>query len=223
MGVKEKNKTKRLQYSKEDVLHVLKEVKRGESIARVSRKYRIPESTLRAKKENKYSDKKPGPASMMSTEEEEEVVNWIFHCCKAGFPVTKSQLLISVQGICKNLKNTNPFTDDLPGGSWYESFLKRHPEISTKISENVCLNRAKVTEQSLRNWYSETSKYLSSENLLIIKPERVYNSDETGKNINENNIIYYIILKNDRITIETPKSKYFNLQEFLHMQSLLQY
>ena len=199
------------------MLHALKEVKRGESIAGVSRKYRIPESTLRAKKENKYADKKPGPASVLSTEEEEEVVNWIFHCCKAGFPVTKSQLLISVQGICKILKKTNPFTDDIPGRSWYESFLKRHPEISTRISENVCLNRAKVTEQSLRNWYSETSKYLSSENLLIIKPERVFNSDETGKNINENNNIYHIILKNDiiRITIETPKLKYFNLQEFL--------
>ena len=30
VGLKEKNKTKRLQYWKEDVLHVLKEVKRGE-------------------------------------------------------------------------------------------------------------------------------------------------------------------------------------------------
>ena len=175
------------------MLHALREVKRGESIARLSRKHRIPESTLRAKKENKYADKKPGPASVLSTEEEEDIVNWIFHCCKAGFPVTKSQLLISVQGICKNLKKTNPFTDDILGRSWYESFLKRHLEISTRISENVCLNRAKVTEQSLRNWYSEISKYLSSKNLLIIKRKRIFNNDETGKNINENNNIYYIL------------------------------
>ena len=96
VGLKEKNKTKRLQYWKEDVLHVLKEVKRGEWIAGVSRKYRIPELTLRAKKESEYADKKPGPAPVLSTEEEEEVVNWIFHCYKAGFPVTKSQLLITL-------------------------------------------------------------------------------------------------------------------------------
>ena len=166
------------------------------------------------KKAYKYADKKPGPASVLTLEEEEEVINWIIYWCKAGFPATKSQLLVSVQGICKYLKK-NSFTDDKLRRSWYEWFLKRHPEISTRTLENVCLNRVKVTEQNWRNWYSETSEYLSSDNLLIIEPERVFNSDETGKNINKHNNIYNIILKNDIITIATPKLKYFNLQEFL--------
>ena len=160
----------RLQYSKEDVSRALQEVMKGQSYAAASRKYKIPESTLRAKQCNRYPER-----TALGIEKEEELVNWIFRCYKAGFPVTKHQLLLSVQVMCKNSTKKNPFTDGIPGRNWYEGFLRRHPEISTKVAENICLNRAKV-------WYSETFAYLSTEHLLNIEPERVFNTVETGKN-----------------------------------------
>ena len=92
---------------------------------------------------NKYADKKPEPALVLTIAEEKELVNWIFHCYNSFAKIQ----FTSVQGICKYLKKLNPFTDNILGRSWYESFLKRHLEISTRISKNVHLNRAEVTEQ----------------------------------------------------------------------------
>lgn len=174
-------KKKRLGYPKENVALALQDIRTGKTIAECSRMYNIPESTLRAKKLGIYADKKPGPSSVLSEEEEKQLVDWIFECCKKGFPVTKPQLLESVKIICKNLKKKNPFRDNMPGRSWYEAFLKRNPEISERISENVSLNRAKVSEQSLRNWFEEVSEYLIDQDLITIEPNRIFNCDETGK------------------------------------------
>lgn len=69
------------------------------------------------------------------------------------------------------MKKKNPFRDNKPGRSWYEAFLKRNPEISERISENVTLNRAKVSEQSLRSWFKEVSEYLIDQDLITIEPE----------------------------------------------------
>lgn len=152
-----KKKRVRMCYSKENVVLALKEVRQGISIAEASRKYHVPESTIRAKKLRLYADKKPGPATVLSEKEEKDLVDWIFYCCKRGFSVSKHQLLESVRVICVETKKKNPFTNNKPGRWWYNGFLKRHPEISTRVSENVCLNRAKVTEKSLRNWFKEIS------------------------------------------------------------------
>ena len=114
-------------------------------------------------------------------------MNWIFYCYQAGFSVTNPQLLISVRVIGKNLKK-NPFTDD--------------------TTSRVYL---------YKSIWSATQKFqqdLSLENLLIIEPERVFDSDEIGKNINKNKNIYNIWLYNDKITIAAPKVKYFHLQKF---------
>jgi len=75
-----KKKKARLQYPKENVLLAVKEVKEGETIGASSRKFQVPESTIRAKISNKYADKKPGPSSFLSSDQEQEIVDWIFQC-----------------------------------------------------------------------------------------------------------------------------------------------
>lgn len=180
--VSNNEKQRKLPYSKDSLLLAVEEVRNGKSIAGTSKKYNIPETTIRAKRDNKYADKNPGPSTVLTSNEEAEIVNWIFFCCKTGFPITKNQLLESVLVICQNIKRNNPFKDGKPGRTWYEAFLRRHPEISERISENVCVNRAKVSEESLRKWFDEIAKHLSSNDLLSIEPNRIFNCDETGNN-----------------------------------------
>lgn len=79
-----------------------------------------------------------------------------------------------------NLKK-NPFTNNTPGRSWYEGFMKRHPEVATRISEKVSLLRAKVSEMSLRKWFEKVSEYFTSEGIMSINPDRILNCDETGR------------------------------------------
>ena len=83
VGVSKAKKTfARLNYAKGNVELALKEIKKVCSVSVTDRKYSIPESTLRAKKNNKYADKKPGPAAVLSTTEEKDLVDWIFNCSR---------------------------------------------------------------------------------------------------------------------------------------------
>lgn len=95
----------RMQYTKENLLIAVNEVKSGHLTATAaSNRYNIPKPTIRARVKNRYSDKKPGPQTVFSTEEETQIAEWIFESGKTGFPVTKPHLLNTVQTICKKLK-----------------------------------------------------------------------------------------------------------------------
>lgn len=151
----------------------------------------MPDSNLRAKKAGLYANKKPGPAPVLNLQEEQDLVDWIFHCCKRGLPVTKAQLMESVRVFCENEKRNNPFTNNTPGRSWYEGFLKRHPTISERVTETVTRNRAQVSEESMRAWYREISEEILAEykeDITKIEPNRIFNCDETG-----NDRLYTII------------------------------
>lgn len=56
---------------------------------------------------------------------------------RAGFSVTTEQLTFSMQRIMKDLNRPNPFKDDRPGRSWVKGFMKNHPEISVRMSQNL--------------------------------------------------------------------------------------
>ena len=170
----------RMCYSRENLLLAVKEVLEGRSIASASKKYNVPEATIRARKNNKYADKKPGPASVLSADQETDLVRWVIESGKRGFPVTKPQLFDSVKKVCDDSKKKTPFIDNRPGRTWYDSFVKRHPEISQRLSENALLNRSKVSETSLRTWFQEVEEYFMENNLLFLEPKRIFTCQETS-------------------------------------------
>lgn len=182
-------KKSRGNYNKANIKLAVTEVLGGKKIAEVSRKYNIPESTIRARKQNKYSDKPPGPSTVLSDQEENELVEWIFFCCSQGFPVTKQKLIDSVKLLCDNDNRKTPFVNNKPGMSWFEAFVKRHPNVAERVPENLSVTRAKVTELGIRGWFKEVKNYLieassEEENLLTIDASRVFNGDEIGVSMN---------------------------------------
>ncbi|KAJ8946287.1 hypothetical protein NQ314_008912 [Rhamnusium bicolor] len=72
--------------------------------------------------------------------------------------------------------------DGRPGRHWYEAFLKRHPEVSQRMSQNLTSNRANVSEENIRLWFKEVETYLKDNKYLDIvsDPSRVFNTDETA-------------------------------------------
>lgn len=98
-----------------------------------------------------------GPDTILTEREESDLVEWMFKLSKTGFPVTKEQLLDSVQLLVKSsdTKSEHNFTNDRPGRHWYEEFLKRHPEIAVRMSQNLTKSRSPVREADLRGWFNE--------------------------------------------------------------------
>lgn len=96
--------------------------------------------------------------------------------------VGKEQLLDIVQLIIKADKRENPFANDRPGSKWYDLFLKRHPEISERVSQNLTTSREAVKEANILEWFSEVAKYIEDSQLseALRDPSRVFNTDESA-------------------------------------------
>lgn len=74
-----------LKYTKESVLEALKEIQNGMSIRNASKKFNIPKTTLLYKHNGKYSlDKKSGPGTVLTTEEEDKIEQWILQLAARG-------------------------------------------------------------------------------------------------------------------------------------------
>lgn len=173
----------RKSYDDDDVLNALNELKANKPLSTVSKKYGIPRTTLRTRYTGKYPiGTKMGPKTILNEQEENYLVQWILTVAKAGFPVTKEQLLDSVAVLVRKLKRQNTFTNGRPGRHWYERFLKRHPQISNKLTQNITSTRGQVTEAHIRGWFTEITNYLTENNLLHVANvrQRVYNADETA-------------------------------------------
>lgn len=170
--------SKRINYSQEDVKNALEAIKIGMSVRAASLKFKIPRSTLTAKKYAKYANKKPGPPTVLSQHEETVLVNWILERSKIAVPVTKDQLLNSVKHLVSD--RVNPFKDNKPGLHWYRSFMRRHSQLKERVKENLSVSRSKVTENAIRAWFGETSKCLKTNNLSDVEPTRIFNVNETA-------------------------------------------
>lgn len=129
----------------------------------------------------KHSDgSKKGPASVLTIEEELEIVSWIMYRAAIGVPASVNELKDSVEDYVKKLDRSNPFKNDRPGRSWFDSFRKRHLNITYRTAQSLEMIRADVTEEDLRNWFQQITKYMKEKNLLDLPPSRVFNCDESS-------------------------------------------
>lgn len=155
---------------------------RKESYRKVSKEYSIPVGVLHRLKHNECSKK--GPASILTAEEEQEIVSWILYRAAIGVPASVNELKDSVEHYIKKLNRSNPFKNGRPGRSWFDSFKKRHPNIVYRTAQSLETVRANVSEEDLRNWFQKITKYMQEKNLLDLSPSRIFNCDESSIQLN---------------------------------------
>jgi len=101
------------------------------------------------------------------------------------------------------LDRKTPFANGQPGRHWYESFLRRHPEISIRVSQNLPKNRASVTEDILRNWFKEIEQHLVEKELLDIDGTRIF-CDESA---------FYLCPKGERVLVRKGDKAVYNFTQ----------
>lgn len=109
---------------------------------------------------------------------------WVLRRAKTGCPSTKKELFDGVQEYLEKNNLKNPFKNNRPGRAWFDAFKIRHPEITIRKAQALESCRENVTEDDLRNWFSDVKAYLSSKNLLNIEPLRDWNCDEISLQLN---------------------------------------
>ncbi|XP_050509916.1 uncharacterized protein LOC126886858 [Diabrotica virgifera virgifera] len=175
---------KRMKYPRENIQKAIEDINlKRLSIRQASKIYNVPKSTLLDTMKEKY--KTPGNIggpTVLSSSEEDLIIKWIIEMGNVGFPVTRSQLVDSVSKLIQNLKRKTPFKNYIPGKKWYNGFLAHHPEISKRVPQSLSSCRAAVTEQNIRNWFTQVRDYMTKMNFLHIleNPKRIFNCDESG-------------------------------------------
>ena len=170
-------------YSEADMEAAVAECRRGVPTATVARRFGVPRVTLL----NKFKGKTPlkrkmGRNCYITDDIENLLVNWVKAMVKKGFPITKDQLQDSVKKIVDDLNLQTPFKGGRPGKRWYSSFLKRHPDLITRLPQNLTTSRASVTKPQLKRWFEEVHSYLKENKFddILKEPNRVFNMDETA-------------------------------------------
>lgn len=76
-----------------------------------------------------------------------------------------------------------PFILGRPGRKWFQRFMRDHPELAVKKSEQFSESRARAMNDTavLDHWFNEVlKKKTMDDSQLRDKPQNIFNVDETG-------------------------------------------
>ena len=76
-----------------------------------------------------------GPITVMTEEEEDEVVEWCKEMAQLGHGLELIQLKSIVAQIYQ--RRPNPFKDGCIGNSWWSGFKKRHPDVVLHTTDGL--------------------------------------------------------------------------------------
>ncbi|XP_059073557.1 uncharacterized protein LOC131874281 [Cryptomeria japonica] len=149
------------------------------SIRAAAKKWGIPASTLTYWLLGLTTTKRRGPPTILSLEEELEIVDWCKDMAQLGHGLEIIQLKLHVAHICET--RPNPFKNGFPGRSWWTGFRKRHPDLTIRVAEGLDRDRAVMLRPSIMtDFYDNLEKlYNASE----YGPTKIWNCDETGHRI----------------------------------------
>ncbi|XP_064090903.1 uncharacterized protein LOC135204676 isoform X2 [Macrobrachium nipponense] len=144
----------------------LADVEAGISIRQISKKYPISRSTL-SKWIQMGLDNGPKSSAMpwLSADVEKEIVDWCLEMARIGHPQTKQSLPLVVQRILNQKKEKIFKNENLPTHGWTDRFLKRHPELSNRIPENLGHLRASITPNNIFTFFQNLEAFLVAEGL----------------------------------------------------------
>ena len=151
-------------------------VQRGWSIRRASEEYDVPRSTLGDRACGRVlPGAVSGPPKYLTTNEEEELVRFLLGCASIGYARSRKDVIAIVQRINESRGITNYVTN-----GWWESFCKRHPNLTLRASVPLSQARAKATDPEVLDQYFDLLEQTVQDNDLEDKPCQIFNVDETG-------------------------------------------
>ena len=162
-------------YTTELLNTALAELKRGKSIHSVSKRYRIPYSTLHNKIKGRHS-KAVGAPPRLSLECEREIVIMLEALTEWLVPVNFDEITFLVKTyLDKRQLRDKIFRNNKPGRDWLIMFMKRH-NLRARIADNVRRSRVTtITRENINSYFD----YLERE-LHGLPPTNIFNYDETN-------------------------------------------
>ena len=111
--------------------------------------------------------------------EEMALVQWVQRLSATGHPV-RHQFLVELAEEIRNqrLKPIGNVVIRPLGQKWVQRFLKRNPTLKSQHAKSIEQARVEVTKEQVLAWFEVFKRVVTENN---VKPENIYNMDETGK------------------------------------------
>lgn len=172
----------RAPWTEDEMRRSLEEVKNGNPVLAVSKKYGIPRRTLRNHITTGNPNRKLGTRSLLNVDQENELCRRIFRLAEVGMPLTPNVLRRSVFTFVEENGLKHPFSPQnrLAGRKWMALFYKRHPEVARRKSQMLNPARAQKLNRHIVQEYFEKLKNVLIDLNLINQPQLIYNMDEKG-------------------------------------------
>ena len=109
------------------------------SIRRTALRFGLAEATLRRALRNGIPTHS-GPVTVLTSEEEKELVGYCLNIQQLGFSLTKSSVNYTILQMVKDHKH--PFSDKGPAQAWWKRFMQDHSELSFRKPQALTAARA---------------------------------------------------------------------------------
>nr|CAI5867780.1 unnamed protein product [Callosobruchus analis] len=126
--------------------------------------------------------KRKWDATILTKEEEDELIVWILNKAKLGFPLS-GDIKDSIENVLKQCPRPNHFKGDRSGKKWLALLLNRHPEVVKRNAETISKTRATITKKSITEWFAELRECLipsANAGYMFDDPKSIMNCDKAG-------------------------------------------
>ncbi len=148
----------------------------GMTVSKAARTYGIPKSTLHDHSiGNVLPGVKSGHPTVLTGEEEEDLVSFLIECAQIGYPRARLEVIAMAEMVSRKERPQERLT-----GGWWQSFNKRHPILTLKTSTTLSTARARASSATnLKNYYELLEETLKKY-CLKDDPPLIFNMDESG-------------------------------------------
>ena len=152
-------------------------VHQGMSVTRASIVYGIPRSTLNDHICGRVlPGAKCGAPTLLSTREEQELVEFLCHCAKIGYAKTRHEVLNIVTRMLAQKDIERTVTK-----GWWTKFIGRHHDIlSLRTPATLSIARASASTKASIDSYFDILEHILKETGIGDYPGLIFNMDESG-------------------------------------------
>ena len=89
-----------------------------------------------------YVGCKPGPATILTDEQEDLLCEYIIKIADMGYGLTKEDVQRLAFSIVEKIQCKYPFKDGKAGRGWFDGFKSRHPQLTFRTPQSLSYSRA---------------------------------------------------------------------------------
>lgn len=172
-------RTKKKKWTEEAMEHALAEVKSGRcTVRQAAKEFGVPKSSLGDRVSGRVTPGcRSGPAQLITSADEELLVEFSLYMARHGFPLTKQQLVSFASSIYRRQHRRVAFSK--LGQTWWLNFRKRQEKkLTIQPTENVVRGRMMcVRKEAVDHFYHLLSSVMNSHGLMD-KPHHIFNCSE---------------------------------------------